>query len=514
MEKIISKTIKNIKVAIEDYDRHTTFHTHLNDISDEFIEKLATDSSYAKQELRELFRKSPAWNEELDAIVINGTRTENRNPEKIKDLARKILIPALDKADSDMLDNIVATINFFANPNVDTEYNVECIKKLSPKAYAPGKKLSRVFKAICQDLGVADEKAGSEFQKLYAQFADELNATKIDFKLYMSINPAHFITMSNPKSDLRGPTLISCHSFNSNEYQYVSGCTGYARDNTSFIVFTAADPNCPETLNNRKTTRQIFAYSKEGNILLQSRMYNTSGGVHGAAEESKLYRDLVQRELSLLENKPNLWKTRNVISDGEVSELIIKDDEFGGYPDWEYGNFETKISVRSQAKVKPLTIGKAGLCIICGDDTSKGLYCCEHDVEYEETQCWECEEYHDTDEMYTVRNAHGDEVEICEYCREEQYTYCDNCNECHHENNIIRTGDSEYVCRDCLENHYSECEYCNEYYPNNTLNPVYTENDEMIYVCESCTEHYQLCDNCYELIDTTQDFCPRCEEEL
>lgn len=40
----------------------------------------------------------------------------------------------------------------------------------------------------------------------------------------MSINPAHFITMSNPKGDVRGETLISCHSFNSSEYQYNNGC--------------------------------------------------------------------------------------------------------------------------------------------------------------------------------------------------------------------------------------------------------------------------------------------------
>ena len=63
----------------------------------------------------------------------------------------------------------------------------------------------------------------------------------------------------------------------------------------------AADPDVPETLNNRKTVRQIFAYQPGNGLLLQSRLYNTSGGVRGAHEDSKLYRDLIQRELAELE---------------------------------------------------------------------------------------------------------------------------------------------------------------------------------------------------------------------
>lgn len=100
----------------------------------------------------------------------------------------------------------------------------------------------------------------------------KLSAKQIGLKLFVSVNPAHFITMSNPKRDSRGATLTSCHSFNSTEYDYNNGCTGYARDETSFIVFTVADPTDPETLNNRKTTRQVFAYRPGSGLLLQSRM--------------------------------------------------------------------------------------------------------------------------------------------------------------------------------------------------------------------------------------------------
>ena len=154
--------------------------------------------------------------------------------------------------------------------------------------------------------GVADNSAGSQFQRLFAQFADELSTRKIDFKLFMSINPAHFVTMSNPKNDRRGTMLTSCHSFNSTAYEYNNGCSGYARDGVTFIVFTVADPEVAETLNNRKTSRQLFMYKPYNGLLLQSRLYNTHGGTRGEQEESKLYRDLVQRELSELEGVPKI----------------------------------------------------------------------------------------------------------------------------------------------------------------------------------------------------------------
>ena len=93
----------------------------------------------------------------------------------------------------------------------DKAESIEALNIIAPKSYATGKKLSRI-------LGVADETPGSEFQRLYAQLADELSSKKISFKLFVSLNPAHFITMSNPPDDKRGETMTSCHSFNRTDY--------------------------------------------------------------------------------------------------------------------------------------------------------------------------------------------------------------------------------------------------------------------------------------------------------
>lgn len=74
MQEVISRAERNIRQALRDYGAHTSKTDVLEDVTDEFIYRLAADSSYAKQGLRKLFSKSPVWNEELDALVINGTR--------------------------------------------------------------------------------------------------------------------------------------------------------------------------------------------------------------------------------------------------------------------------------------------------------------------------------------------------------------------------------------------------------------------------------------------------------
>lgn len=540
MQNIIDRAEQNIRTALEDYRRYTSRTEELDDVSSAFIHNLARDSSLAKQSLRELFSKSPVWDANIDALVINGTRTHNPDYVRIKELAQNILWKPLTSGNVELADNVRAAILFFADEyqsEADREYRIACINKIAPKAYTPTKKPSRIFKAICTALGVADETAGSDFQRNYAQFADELNAKKIGFKLYVSINPAHFLTMSNPKCDSRGNTLTSCHSFNSTEYEYNNGCSGYARDSVSFIVFTVADPAQPETLNNRKTTRQIFAYRPGSGLLMQSRMYNTSGGVYGAAEDSKLYRDLVQREISLLENMPNLWNTYPSVKEG-IREYVEEGEGFGGYADWTYENFDGHISFRKDCdrdSVDCLEVGTWGLCISCGCETSHGLYCddCDHGNDH---QCEWCEEWFDDDDLYTVRDENGNEMQVCADCRDEHFEFCEHCEGYHHEN-AMNYIDGISVCDDCRDEYYEECDECGEWHHHDSMTAVINDRGNEVYVCDRCRdEHYCYCDECgeYHLFEETMlvytaggneeyrcedcrdgfDTCPHCREMI
>ncbi|MBQ3441977.1 MAG: hypothetical protein IJG33_01895, partial [Selenomonadaceae bacterium] len=200
MDNLKELTRNNIRTAFDDYFCHADSDDVYENISEEFVERLANDSINSKRALRELFCQSQGWNENLQAIVINGTKTHNPDYTLVHDLAHSILYPAKIDADCDKLTLIERAVCFFSRPNDKPDNYINAINQLSPNAYAPRKKRSRIFKAICDSLGVTDLSAGSQFQHLFAQFADELSGKKIDFKLFMSINPAHFLTMSNPKN--------------------------------------------------------------------------------------------------------------------------------------------------------------------------------------------------------------------------------------------------------------------------------------------------------------------------
>lgn len=453
---------KSIRNALYDYGLHTRKVDVLSNVRDEFICRLARDNYYAKSELRELFRKSPAWDEELDAIVINGTRTHNPDYRRIRTLALDILELPILHADAVVRNRISDAIDYFSKPDCSEEvkeYRLQALKRLAPHAYHPGRKNSRVFKILCEELGVS-ERTSPGFSRQYAVIADEMSSRKIDFKLFVSINAAHFITMSNPKDDERGDSLTSCHSFNSTDYRYNNGCSGYARDNYTFIVFTVADPSNPELLNNRKAIRQIFCYKPGNGVLLQSRLYNDHGGVNRELEESGVYRDLIQREISALEDQPNLW-TRFMYYDNKRGLYLEPDRDFGGYPDWTYEDFCAVVSIRRdhESDYKPFTIGAAGLCIKCGKETSDGLVC-----------------------------------RTCRYTRR-----CDFCGNLEDEDDLIpvynHNGEREYVCRECIHTHYIRCDDCGEYYPKDHITWV-ADGDHSVPVCPSCLGDCYLCDHC------------------
>ena len=513
-EEKVKITEQNIWTALDDYRAHTYATETLDDVSEAFVKNLARDSVKAKQPLRELFRHSPCWNEELDALIINGNRTHDPDYDYISREMVNVLRPVLDKGDEVITMQIRRALDWFVRPDMPDPLRENAAKEinlLAPHAYHPGRKPSRIFRDLCRALGIADETPGSEFQRRYAKIADELSGRRIDFKLFVSINPAHFLTMSNPKEDKRGSTLTSCHSFNSTEYSYNNGCSGYARDNVSFIVFTVDDSNDRETLNNRKTTRQIFAYRPGSGLLMQSRLYNTFGGTHGAQEESKVYRDLVQREICILEDVPNLWKTYS--STGDYDYLIQKGTGFGGYCDWRYAEFDGHISIRNGTDpetVDPLFVGEAGLCIKCGWELSEddGLYC--EDC----TQSFTCdccgERVHG--ESYEVRNANGEWEDVCEECLNQYYTYCDECNEYWPNDSITYVNGTDY-CPDCLKEHCCQCEDCGDWMEPEDIYICYDAEGNPHQLCPVCLEDrgYVYCEDCGEYVQPCSDgSCPHC----
>ena len=100
---------------------------------------------------------------------------------------------------------------------------------------------------------------------------------------------------------------------------------------------------------------------------------------------------------------------------------------------------------------------------------------------------------------------------VCRGCLDENYTYCEHCNEYCHNDDAVHIEDADiYVCCDCANNSYYRCEDCNDYYEH--LNTTSYES----YVCESCLENYECCDDCNEYFtsdDITDGYCEDCKPE-
>ena len=482
-----------------------------NDIS-EFCRRIAEDNYESKKELRELFSKSPAYNEEWDYILINGNRTHEPDWGTVTKDTMSLL--RLNEQGYNFFNNcyISDLIDGLRGLESSEQYAIEKMAMVDDKIYHKGKKVSKMLRALFVALEL-DKVPG--FEARYAKIADECNSRKIDFKYILSTNPAFQITMSNPQGDKRGVMLQSCHSLNSG-YEYQNGCSGYARDNYSFITFIPSVFDNKETWVNRKTMRQMFFYKPYNGVLIQSRLYDASGGLYGdQGEVMKIYRDLVQREISLCEGEVNSWNTKkyNHYADSEFK--LGVGDSFGGYPDWTYSNeFDIRQSIRKgKTDFVKYNAGTQGRCMSCGGLTYNGdnVFCEDCGSRH---HCEECGEYFDEDELCYVHDRDGNEIRVCSNCCYDSYCYCDGCEEYHHVDNCTQIGNCWY-CEDCRDRNFFECEECGDWEPRENM--IVTADGEE--VCQYCLEHnYTQCDECGEWVKGTietadgSNICEDCKD--
>lgn len=525
---LIAQNRADIEDALQDYIAHTNtnseglFSYH---ISDEFLDRLATDSTNAKSGLRDMFRKVDGWNEDLQAVILNGTQTHDPDPKRIQALIDQIIPQSIYDAHGYSAVNFA--VGYFVDGASDEIYR-DNLKLFIGRKYRADKKKSKMFQDLAKAVGVYNPDKGSEYQKLFAQLADELNGRKLDFKLFLSINPAHILTASNPLDDKRGQCLVSCHSLNHDDYSFGTGNIGYARDNVTFVAFTVDKPDKPELLNNRKTSRQFFHYFVPG-ILLQNRLYNTNGGTFGEKDISKLYRDLVQRTISNADDAVNLWATRNYYNN-EFGIGFAACEGFGGYPDWnKYDDGTIKISVRKDCldlvSGTSYIIGAPSLCVACGNDIyaeedEAGQWACD-DCDDKHEICEECGRRINTDCGQWVFDSYGVEGFVCESCLfNGDYHFCEDCERWHASENCTRVtigSIKRWVCNDCLEEGYVECQYCGDWIPEEKSFDLKDEEGNLQTVCEYCFDNHgvdcQCCgDRCFEDALDEDGYCCECWE--
>lgn len=111
----------------------------------------------------------------------------------------------------------------------------------------------------------------------------------------------------------------------------------------------------------------------------------------------------------------------------------------------------------------------------------------------------------DEEQNYT---ANGDM--ICDHCRDNYYGRCEDTDEIHHFDDLIRTHDDRYICQDTYESEYFTCEDTDEVYPNEMQ--VITHDHR--YICRSVYESdYFACDECGEVYPNEDaNVCPHTGE--
>lgn len=495
-----------IEVALRDYCSHVGNMAGMfaNGIpSDAFITNLAIDSTQAKTELREMFRRADGWNEDLQAVILTGTTTHDPDDTKVYRLASELLDPApiAQSVTDDMayLDRayLVHAKNYFLRDAEKNNVYADALKHFIGNKFRVDKKKSKLFQELAKAVGVYDGKADSEYQKLYAKLADELNGRKLDFKLFLSINPAHILTASNPVGNPKS-MLVSCHSLNNPDYAFGAGNIGYARDEITFVAFVVDNPDDAATLNYRKTSRQFFFYKPNSGVLLQSRLYDAQGGTWGEQQLSTLYRDLVQRTISKAEGAVNSWKTCTY-EHNQFDIRFKKDSDFGGYEDWIKCHDERiKLSVRKDCldtAEKYFVIGAPSLCVNCGKEVSRDRWFCD-ECDGEHTICAECGRLVLTDCGDWAINDDGEKVFVCDECLMDKYSVCEKCGEYHHRYNLTEVASGDMVCDNCLAELYTYCEECGHWVPND-----YTTDIGGRIICNDClNENYCRCEECGEWV--------------
>ena len=65
--------------------------------------------------------------------------------------------------------------------------------------------------------------------------------------------------------------------------------------------------------------------------------------------------------------------------------------------------------------------------------------------------------------MRDVRNSRGNWISVCENCRDEYYTYCDECEE-YWPNDCVSYIDGVDYCDSCRDEYCERCEECGEWH--------------------------------------------------
>ena len=377
-----------------------------------------------------------------------------------------------------------------------TEESKKLFDRLDIKAVV-GQKTSRVLNTYLKSVGLNESSMGytttdtgkkvSVFNSTYCKIADALNPLTIKRHTLLSVHPVDYLLMSN------GNSWQSCHNIDSG--CYMVGTLSYMCDPSSMIFYTVDKDYAGDRIyTEQKINRNVFCY--EGNMLLQSRVYPEN-----STSLRKQFREVVQNILATALNIPNYW-----IGMSSDEDILVTDDDSYHYRDYDCDDYRNIAMLKDTVK-NEIHIGSKAYCINCGDvlDEAGSLHCGGCDGSYHTCAC--CGREVDDEDARMIDGEY-----YCENCT----YYCEDCEEYVLETFLVHDdGNRErYVCESCRDNNYTECEDCGEYYE--VINDLNMGNRNDISVCDDCMENYAYCEKCecyYDCDDMNGELCDDCYNE-
>lgn len=344
-------------------------------------------------------------------------------------------------------------------------------------------KTSRFVRSACEKRGIDVE--SPEFQALFQPYADEIAVVKHDvenFRLFVSVNPADYLTMSY------GDTWASCHILNpdvartrdGNSYSgcYKAGCLSYMNDECTLVCYTAGSEFDP---CERKKTRQLFHINTDERCVLQGRLY-PYGGRHYLHDA---YRNIILDVFAGLWDVKSGWNTE-MSTDHDGFCTACGALHYQDYDNITYSGGITGVNTSYPKCINGLstdaTIGAEAYCLDCGDELedSEQVEC--SGCLRETFRCDDCGEVLDPDYVVWI-----DDTPYCVDC----VGTCCVCGEAYalRELTEIRGG---LACSHCFRYHSATCDRCGDHVRNDEIGEV-----RDVCVCEECFEaYYSECDEC------------------
>lgn len=478
------------------------------------IDKIINIWADNKAPLIELLRHHPNWNEEKCYVAFDQNVKGQTDDKKIYQFLDWVM-------DTTYRTNGLSELRYYKEQLLDSEM-AEMIKQSYPdiKGIAAGQKTSRAVNKLCKFLGVDKRET---YERDYAKYSDAINPLDVVRHTILSVNPVDYLLSSN------GNSWSSCHTLDKNNPNGYSGChcsgtMSYLLDGTTMVYYQVDKEYDGNDLEfEPKIIRQLFHY-KDG-VLVQGRLYPQCND-----GKNSLYtpiRAQLQKIIADCLVAPNLWRKKGGTS--ACSEVIHSEGTH--YRDY---TCQSECSVSRIVKMIPkgrvdnrhMTVGHDIYCTKCGDyhDMESTLLCEDCYDTYGDSgshRCYDCGDRYDEDEMYLINghwyccdcssycdhcgervpnskiNYYSDlDMDLCDSCREEDFTECDCCGRLHNNDYITHVESTdEEVCNQCLDEKYTYIESEHDYFPN-----------ERVKECGCCGRDYVI-------EEGDKGLCPDCAEE-